>query len=115
MRIQDYVFNVGDKAITTSGEIGKIVNICRCSSCVARGFYEPSWITDGATWHRYITKYDAEDGFNNFYQIGQYRFNDFDKGEVLREMADHEDALKELKKRLKVIEELEEGICITYD
>lgn len=109
MDIKDYEFEIGDKVITTEGEFGKIVDICRCDRCQKRGFYEPIWAKDGDKYQHYITNYDAECGFCGFYRIGKYKFNDFDKGEILRGMAYCEDELKRLRKQLKVIEELEES------
>lgn len=107
MNIKDYEFHVGDDVITTEGVKGKITNICTCDRCEERGFYEPFWIGEDDVWGHCIDIYDAESGFNRFYKIGKYHFNDFDKGEVLRDMAYCEDGLKRLRKQLKVIEELE--------
>lgn len=107
MNIQDYKFNVGDIVITTEGETGVITNICDCSSCARRGFFEPFWSTRGVKWDKGISIYDAEAGFVGYYKIGNYRFNDLDKAAVLREMASYEDALKQLKKQLQTIDELE--------
>jgi hypothetical protein len=107
MNIKDYEFHVGDEVITTEGEVGKIVGICDCSECEKRGFYEPFWVCEDDEWSHCITCFIAENWFNGFYKIGKYRFNDFDKGDVLRNMADCEDELKRLRKQLKVIEEYE--------
>ena len=108
MNIKDYKFNIGDIVITTEGETGKIVDVCKCSWCAERGFYEPIWVEDSDdSYYDYITYMEAELGFKRFYQIGKYRFNDFDKGEVLRSMVSCEDELKQLRKQLKLIEELE--------
>lgn len=109
MNIKDYKFEVGDKVITTEGETGKITHICTCDNCNSRGFHELFWVNDYNT-EDCITKYQAETGFNGFYQIGSYRFNDFDKDEVLRDMAYHEEELKRLKKQLKLIEELDNNM-----
>lgn len=107
MNINDYKFKVGDKVVTTEGVVGKITQICNCHMCVERGFYEPFWEKEDGSYGNYISKITAEIGFNGYYQIGEYRFNDFDKGEVLRCMASCEDELKQLRKQLKVIEDLE--------
>lgn len=104
-----YDFKIGDKVITTDGVTGKIVDICKCSRCEERGFYEPIWVADDdkEKHERYISIYLVEDGFMGFYQIGEYRFNDFDKAEILKDIADTEEYLKTLKNRLKVMEENE--------
>jgi hypothetical protein len=107
MNIKDYIFEIGDIVITTEGEKGAIINICKCDRCVERGFYEPTWIMEGDSNEKYITIGDAICGFNRFYQIGKYRFNDFDKSEVLQNMAYYEKELKQLRKQWKLIEELE--------
>lgn len=105
MDIKDYKFNVGDKVITTEGVTGKITSICTCEDCTERGFFEPFWVgSDGGV--HCISIYDAKCKFPGYYQIGEYRFHDFDKGEVLLEMGHHEKELMRLKKQLQVIETL---------
>lgn len=107
MDIKDYKFNVGDTVITTDGKKGKIVDICTCSQCVGRGFYEPTWIAEDDNEKEYITIGTAICGFSRYYQIGEYRFHNFDKSEILQDMAYYEKKLKQLKKQLKVINEFE--------
>lgn len=105
----DYKFNVGDKVITTDGRVGEIVDICDCEACRRRGYLEPTWVVYGDLDPNYITITDAQLDFHTFYKIGDYRFADFEKGEVLRDMAYHEDELKKLRKQLRTIEEIENG------
>ena len=105
--IKDYKFKIGDYVITTEGIRGKIIDICDCSQCVGRGFYEPIWIAEDDNNKEYITIGTAICGFRGYYQIGEYRFHDFDKSEVLQDMAYYEKKLKQLKKQLKVIEDIE--------
>lgn len=107
MDIKDYEFHIGDEVITTEGKTGKIVRVCDCDMCADRGFYEPFWKDENDKHERCISIYDAKCGFDAYYKIGNYHFNDFDKGEVLREMASLEDELKRLIKQLKVIEKYE--------
>lgn len=109
MNIKDYEFNIGDIVITTEGETGKIVDICKCERCEARGFYEPIWIDDCEDLKHYITNYQAERNFRGYYQIGKYRFNDFDKDEVLRNIEFHEAKLNQWEKQLKFIEDITTG------
>lgn len=107
MEIKDYKFKVGDDVITTDGIRGKIVDICTCSQCFERGFYEPTWIAEDDNEPKYITVGTAICGFREYYKIGEYKFNDFDKSEVLGMMSWYEKELKKLRKQLKVIEEIE--------
>lgn len=109
MNIGDYEFRVGDEVITTEGERGKITKICTCDRCQERGFYEPFWIGEDKDnkYERCIDKFTAEIGFNGYYKIGNYRFNDFDKAEVYQNLAYCEDSLQKYKRQLKVIEEME--------
>lgn len=108
MDIKDYKFKVGDEVITTEGIRGEITDICKCTSCQRRGFYEPTWVDDDG-YYEYITNWDKECTFKGYYKIGDYYFEHFDKGEVLRKIASHERSLKKLKKQLRLIKELEGG------
>lgn len=99
----NYKFKVGDKVITTFGEVGEITSICDCKSCKIRGFYEPCWVDEYGEEH-YITIWDAKSGFDGFYQIGEYKFNSlFNKNYVTREIVDRELELLKWRKRLRVI------------
>ena len=112
MDLKDYKFNVGDEVITTEGVRGRITGICDCSECQKRGFYEPFWVAEDHRdgFSKCIDKFTASCGFVGFYKIGEYRFNDFDKGEVLRNMGYCETELRRLNKQLKLIEELEKDM-----
>lgn len=106
MKPSDYEFNIGDKVITTFGEVGEIVDICKCEHCVKRGFHEPVWVDEYGNKH-WIGSYMAEHGFDMFYQIGKYKFdNVLNVGYVEREIARYEDLAARWKKRQKVLEEL---------
>ena len=107
MNIKNYEFHVGDEVITTEGEKGKITSICTCERCEERGFYESFWVSEDNNQEHCISKFTAEFGFSGYYKIGNYRFNDFDKGDVLRNIAYCEDELKRFRKQLKLIEEYE--------
>lgn len=105
MNPSDYKFEIGDKVITTYGEAGEIVDICTCEQCVKRGFHEPVWLDEYGDKH-YITNYMADCGFEEFYKIGNYRFNSlFNRGLVERTIIHHENMLERYKKMLKVIDE----------
>ena len=106
MKPQDYIFNVGDEVITVDGIKGTITHICYCERCQERGFYEPVWEDDDLDDH-YISNYEADFGFHNYYKIGQYRFAPFCKDIVESKIEKHESALTQLRRQLSLIEELE--------
>ena len=65
----NYDFKIGDEVITSTGEVGRIIDICICDLCKRRGFYEPrvEFIIGGA---RYISNNDKKDNFCSYYKIG---------------------------------------------
>lgn len=103
----DYEFNIGDVVVTTEGETGKIVDICKCDKCRKRGWYEPVWRDDDTGEDDYITDYQYESGFVGFYRIGKYRFGKFEKQLVGEKILRLKDEIEDLKKHLKTIETLE--------
>ena len=108
MKPSDYEFAVGDKVVTIYGEVGHIIDICKCRKCVERGFYEPTWKIDDSGDVDWITINNAERGFDDFYQIGKYRFgHTFNKSVVRAMIIEEEVELRRLKRRLQVMEELE--------
>ena len=108
MNPSDYEFAIGDKVVTIYGEVGHIVDICRCDRCLERGFRELTWRSDANHDVDWITIYDAERGFDDFYQIGKYRFDhEFDKEFVRGMLVEKELELASLKRQLEVMEELE--------
>ena len=108
MKPSDYEFAVGDKVVTIYGEVGHIIDICKCRKCVERGFYEPTWKIDDSGDVDWITINNAERGFDDFYQIGKYQFDHtFNKSVVRAMIIEKEVELRSLKRRLQVMEELE--------
>ena len=108
MKPSDYEFAVGDKVVTIYGEVGHIIDICKCRKCVERGFYEPTWKIDDSGDVDWITINNAERGFDDFYQIGKYRFgHTFNKSVVRAMIIEKEVELRRLKKQLQVMDELE--------
>lgn len=109
MDVKDYKFKVGDPVVTVYGETGKIDYICECTRCKERGFNEPQWVNDDDPYEcGYITDYDFKNNFPSYYQIGEYRFNRFNKDYILSRISELEKELESVRKNLKVIEELEE-------
>ena len=108
MKPSDYEFAIGDKVVMIYGEVGHIIDICKCEKCMERGFYEPTWRIDGGTDVDWITIHDAKSGFDDFYQIGKYRFDhEFDKTVLRLMIKDKEAELTRLKRQLEVMAELE--------
>ena len=108
MKPSDYEFAIGDKVITICGDVGHIVDICKCERCLERGFCEPTWRSDINHNVDWITIHDAERGFDNFYQIGKYRFNHtFEKSRIRSIIIEKEVELRGLKRQLQVMEDLE--------
>ena len=108
MKPSDSEFAVGDKVVTIYGVVGHVIDICRCDRCLERGFRELTWRSDVDHDVGWITIYDAERGFDDFYQIGKYRFDhEFDKTVLCLMIKEKEAELASLKKQLEVMEELE--------
>lgn len=110
MNPNEYKFEIGDKVVTIYGEVGRITEICTCLACVRRGFDELTWENEDTGDENYITIWDAVSGFDDYRQIGKYKFNNaFDKAAVLNDAKYHEERLAQLQKQLKHIEEMEEN------
>ena len=111
MSPSDYEFSIGDKVVTIYGEVGHIIDICKCKKCVERGFYEPTWKIDDSGDVDWITIHDAERDFDDFYQIGKYQFgHTFNKSVVRAMIIEKEVELRNLKRRLQAMEELEKEV-----
>ena len=107
-----YTFKVGDRVITSTGEVGTITNICTCNKCKERGFYEPEVKTEIGNYKIYITDNDKRVNFRSFYQIGDHIFGNIDEDYLLhnieskkgdinnahKELIELEDQLEVLKK-----------------
>lgn len=106
MNILDYVFNVGDEVITVEGERGYVTYVCHCERCAERGFFEPSWEDELGEMH-YISNYEAETGFGNYYKVGNYRFNSFRKDILREKLRSYNAVIKQLEKQLQLTNELE--------
>jgi hypothetical protein len=107
-----YTFKVGDKVITDDGRTGTITDICTCDRCKKRGFYEPKVQMDIGVCQIWITDTDKENGFRNFYQIGDRIFGNVDKEAseyILQRIEELEHELIEYEEQLEVVRELKEN------
>jgi len=107
-----YTFKVGDKVITEDGRVGHLTDICTCDKCKKRGFYEPRVEMDIGVLKIWITDTDKENGFINFYQIGDRIFGNVDKEAseyILQRIEELEHELTEYEEQLEVVRELKEN------
>lgn len=109
MSLEDFVkeidFKVGDQVITSDGRIGFIIYICTCDKCKERGFCEPV-IQYNNSETDCITALDKNNGFKNFYKIGNQIFGNLDDRDVLYRMKTIKEEMRELESQLAVINQL---------
>ncbi len=97
-------FKVGDEVITSTGQVGKITDICDCDNCKERGFYEPSVeveIGSGSVW---ITNNDKKVNFASFYKIGDQVFGNLDEQCVLDDIKRKKEEIYNMKRELIELE-----------
>jgi hypothetical protein len=99
--LMEYDFKVGDEVITSTGQVGIIESICDCGRCKNRGFYEPKVRLTNGLYDIYITDNDKENGFKDFYKIGDYKFGNIDKDSVNRDIELETHNIEESTKRLE--------------
>ena len=107
------MFKIGDKVITSRGEVGIITNICTCDKCKGRGFNEPT-IKTAIGDDIFCTDTDKEELFADFYQIGDNVYGNLDKKGLLdqierkeEQLQEKQDELTNLKKQLDIVCALE--------
>ena len=96
------MFKVGDRVITSKGEIGVITDICTCDGCTTRGFFEPIIETVVGNYTIMCTDSDARDGFKSFYQIGDQVYGNLDGEELLCDIAMIKNHIKEKQREREV-------------
>lgn len=93
-------FHIGDEVITSTGAVGKIIDICTCDMCADRGFYEPQVDVEIGVDDIWITSHDKNKGFRSFYKIGNHVFGNIDKDCVLRNIEDTTKEINRVSKEL---------------
>ena len=95
-----YGFKVGDQVITSTGQVGKIIDICTCDSCKERGFYEPKVEVEIGSEKIYITDNDKRVNFRSFYKIGDKVFGNIDEKDLLYAIESTKEAIRKLQLKL---------------
>lgn len=106
-----YTFKVGDKVITSTGQIGEITDICTCARCKERGFYEPRVETEVGIYDIWITDTDKNNGFISYYKIGDRVFGNIDENEEERLIEDIDKRrceINSLMEQLEVLKKIKE-------
>jgi hypothetical protein len=101
-------FEEGDEVITSDGCVGVITGFCYCHRCKERGFYEPEiemqlgpqiWMTDS----------DKNNGFKNYYKVGNKVFGNINDKYLLDRMNTIKEEMQEIEKKLNVVKKLKEN------
>lgn len=93
-------FQVGDEVVTSTGEVGKIIDICTCDNCKERGFYEPKVEVEIGSGAIYITDNDKRVNFRSFYKIGDQVFGNLDEDAVLYDISTTKREIRKLQEEL---------------
>ena len=100
-----YTFKVGDKVIESDGLTGTVKEVCTCSECKRRGFYELTVeMEDGSI--DYVMATDKKRGFDSYYSIGDRVFGNLKEEYVSKEIDKCEKQMWQLYKQLGTIQEV---------
>lgn len=79
-----YEFHVGDYVETVDGRVGYITDICKCSMCKKRDWYEPTIKYSDTGETDFISSYGSECIPETYVRIGQYDFTKPDKEDGIK-------------------------------